>query len=360
MIKLATLLLIFILSSCSKDKAEPDLTSDTYVCLTQTVQNNYNRTQVIQSFDETIIQGIASIDVPDIDGAMGRNKDGYFHVRFQMGISGQADLATYSENVQALEYAIKSIEYSFQHQTANGDFQYIIPSDLSGQSPNDADLASGVSFFLSSLGLALNNFDQSTWYNSASMLTYKSRIETLRPDIENASLWLLTKKNVLEIADENAPNRLLFNALAYYSLGKWLENDELKTTGIYFANKAISKQHPNGYFIEGDGWDSSYQGVGINVGFNLYSLLPDSEPLKTTLWDCLSCATNWQKSRILVSGEISTQGNTRVYPGGEGFLGEEKRVDWLDTMIGFFMMSYLSNDSSYEIKANEIKNFYYP
>lgn len=116
--------------------------------------------------------------------------------------------------------------------------------------------------------------------------------------------------------------------------------------------------HPNGYFLEGDGWDSSYQGVGINVGFNLYTLLPDTEPLKSVLWNCLSCASDWQKSRVLASGEISTQGNTRVYPGGEGFLGEEKSIDWIDTMIGFFMMSYLTNDSSYTTKAIEIKNFY--
>jgi len=92
---------------------------------------------------------------------MSRNRDGYFHVCFQMGISLQADLPVYNENTQALEYAIKSIEYAFQHQTSNGDFQFVVPPDLSGETPNEADLASGVSFFLSSLGLVLNTLDQS-------------------------------------------------------------------------------------------------------------------------------------------------------------------------------------------------------
>ena len=289
---------------------------------------------------------------------MSRNRDGYFHVRFQMGISLQADLAVYNENTQALEYAIKLIEYAFQHQTSNGDFLFVVPPDLSGETPNEADLASGVSFFLSSLGLALNTLDQSNWYNSQSMSGYKNRIEILRPNIESAALWLLTKDQILEMADENAPNRLLFNALAFYSLGRWLDNSELKATGINFANNAISKKHPDGYFLEAGGWDSSYQGVGIHIGFNLYTLLPDTEILQTALWDCLSCATDWQKSRVLESGEISTQGNIRVYPGGEEFLGNEKRVAWVDTMTGFFVMAYLTNISSYSAKANEIKEFY--
>jgi hypothetical protein len=342
--------------SCSKDEEKP---IDAYVCQTQPLQNNYNRNQLIEAFDEAIIQGVASVDVPDPEGAMVRNKDGYFHVRFQMGISAQADWAIYNEDIQALEYSIKAIEYSFQHQTPVGDFQLMVPAELAGQLPTEADLASGVSFFLSSLGLALNAFDQSSWYNSSSIISYKSRIEALRPNIENAALWLLTKSDILEIADANAPNRLFYNALAFYSLGKWLGNDALKSAGISFASVAVEKKHPNGYFMEGEGWDSSYQGVGINVGFNLYTILADSEPLKPILWDCLSCATNWQRSRILPSGEISTDCNTRVFPGGEEFLGVVKQVDWIDTMIGFFMMSYLSNDASYFVKAEAVKSFYY-
>ncbi len=345
-----------IIASCSSEKMEPN---DAYVCQTRPIQNNYHRNQLLESFDESIVEGIASIDVPDSSGAMGRNKNGYFHVRFQMGISAQTDLAVYNDDIQALEYAIKSIEYAFQYQLPQGDFLLVVPTELEGQVPGKADLASGVAFFLSSLGLALNDFDQSLWYHSAALIAYKYRIEALRPNIENAAMWLLTQRSTLENADANAPNRLFFDALAFYSLGKWLGNDELKSAGLSFAGLAMAKKHPNGYFLEGDGWDSSYQGVGVNVGFNLYTLLVDSEPLKPILWDCLSCAVNWQQSRVLSNGEISTAGNTRVFPGGEDFLGVEKEVDWIDTMTGFFMMGYLSNDDSYITAAHEVMNYYY-
>ncbi len=349
---------LVLLLACAGDDSEPEITESSYQCQTISSQNNYTRIELLQSFDESILQGLASIDLPNEAGAMGRNKPGYFHVRFQMGIAGLADYAVRNEDIQALEYAIKAIEYAFEYQTMEGDFELIVPADLTDEIANEADMASAVSFFLSSLGLALNNFEQSAWYNAASMDVYKSRIDTLRPSIAAAAAWLATKKEILEIADGHAPNRLLFNALSFYSLAVWLDDTTLQTIGISFAEQAISKKHPNGYFIEGGGWDSSYQGVAINVGFSLYSLLPDSEPIKPNVWECLSCATDWQKSRIRTTGEISSEGNTRVYPGGESFLGNEKAIDWIDTMVGFFMMGYYSNDQSYEIKATEVKDFY--
>jgi len=224
MIKLLFPLTVLFYFSCTPDKDGDDLPPGNYKCSTLAIQNNYSRAELIDEFDESILQGIASIDVPNSEGAMGRNKNGYFHVRFQTGLSAQADYAVHSESTQALEYAVKAIEYAFEYQLEDGNFDLIVPESLAGQTPGEADIASGVSFFLSSLGLALNNFEESSWYNSSALSAYKNRVETLRPKIESAATWLLTQKDVLGVADQNAPNRLLFNALAFYSIGKWLNN----------------------------------------------------------------------------------------------------------------------------------------
>ncbi|MDX2130316.1 MAG: hypothetical protein SFU91_14875 [Chloroherpetonaceae bacterium] len=348
---------LMLLTSC-KEKDEFVKDNSNYQCQIIPNQNNLTRNQLLQSFDSNILQGLASVDVPNSEGAMSRNKNGYFHVRFQVGILAQSDYAVAKQNSQALEYAIKSIEYSFAKQQPDGNFELVVPPNLASQTPNQADLASGVSFFLASVGLALNNFEQSSWYNSTTMASYKNRIEALRPKITLAANWLLAQKNILETADQNAPNRLFFNALALYGLGIWLNDNNLKNAGISFTNLGISKKHPEGYFLEGNGWDSSYQGVSLNVGFNLYSILPNSLNLKANLWNCLSCASDWQKSRILASGEISTQGNIRVYPGGESFLGEPKQVDWIKSMVGLFAMGYYSNSNTYISVASKIKEFY--
>jgi hypothetical protein len=357
--KIQTVILttLLLLISC-KEKDELITDKNSYQCQISPLQNNLTRSQLLLSIDNEILQGLADIDIPNTEGAMGRNKNGYFHVRFQMGILGQSDYSVSYQNIQALEYTIKSIEYSFSQQLSNGNFKLVVPSNLSNQIPNEADLASGVSFFLSSLGLALNNFEQSNWYNSEAVVSYKSRIELLRPKIILAANWLLGQKEILKIADKNAPNRLFFNALAFYSLGVWLKDENLKSVGISFIELGISKKQLKGYFLEGDGWDSSYQGVSLNVGFNLYSILPNDLNLKTELWNCLSCATDWQKSRILESGEISTEGNVRVYNGGESFLGQEKQIDWIKTMVAFFMMGYYSNQNAYILTANKIKGYY--
>lgn len=351
-----TTTLILLMCCAHKDEFLQD--ANNYQCQTISVQSHLTRTQLLQSFDSNILERLASVDVPNAEGAMGRNKKGYFHVRFQVGILGQSDFAVKEQNIQAMENTIKSIEYSFAWQLPDGNFQIIIPPELSEQVPNQADLASGVSFFLASVGVALNSLDQSIWFNSSAMTSYKNRIETLRPKIALAANWLLTQKNILEVADQNAPNRLFFNALSLYSLGSWLNDENLKNAGISFANLGISQRHAKGYFLEGNGWDSSYQGVSLNVGFNLYSILPDGLTLKTDLWNCLSCAADWQKSRILESGEISTQGNVRVYPGGESFLGVPKQVDWIKSMLGLFAMGYYANSNTYIMTANKIKEFY--
>lgn len=357
--KLLHIILTTFLLFTGCEEKDQWINDDAYQCQIIPIRNNLTRSQLLQSFESSILQGLASIDVPNSEGAMGRNKNGYFHVRFQVGILAQSDYAVTKQNSQALEYAIKSIEYSFSKQQSDGSFQLVIPPDLASQTPNQADLASGVSFFLASVGIALINFEQSAWYNSANNTNYKNRIEILRPKIAMAAHWLLSQKKVLEAADQNAPNRLFFNALAFYSLGTWLKDENLKSAGISFTNLGISKKSAKGYFLEGNGWDSSYQGVSLNVGFNLYSILPDTLSLKAELWNCLSCASDWQKSRILESGEISTQGNIRVYPGGERFLGQPKQVDWIKSTIGMFAMGYYTNSNTYIATATKIKTFYH-
>ena len=70
----------------------------------------------------------------------------------------------------------------------------------------------------------------------------------MRPQIQNSLNWLKTKQLILENYDLNAPNRLLFDAVAFYSLGKWLNDSNSKSIGLNFAQIGISKKTPNGYF----------------------------------------------------------------------------------------------------------------
>ena len=118
----------------------------------------------------------------------------------------------------------------------------------------------------------------------------------------------------------------------------------------------IQRNDTVGYFIEGGGWDSSYNGVAIKLGFELFTLIPNDsvQIVKDELEKAVTCATDWQKSRILATGEISTEGNTRVFPGGEEFLGNEKSVDVIKTVKALYYMATLSDKNEYELLALKV------
>lgn len=349
------MVLMTVLSACTSC-TEP--TPPSHACSVTSVSNSYTRDELLKAWDERILAQLAAAEAPDNEGAMGRNKDGYFHVRFQMGIGSQADDAVARQDAASLQRAVLAMEYSFRHQLPDGNFSLDIPEQLEGDMPTEGDLASGVAFFMSSLGTGLVTLDGSAWYQQPSNAAYRQRVEALREPVQRAAYWLASKRSVLEAADAYAPNRLFFDAVAFYSAGQWLKDDALTSIGLSFAKLALAQKHPDGYFIEGGGWDTSYQGVAIQVGLTLYSLLPEAETFKRNLWDQLSCAAEWQKQRVLPSGEISSEGNTRVYPGGELFLGEEKEMAWKSSVIAFHLSAYYTGKTAYADTAERIIAYY--
>ena len=79
---------------------------------------------------------------------------------------------------------------------------------------------------------------------------------------------------------------------------------------------------------------------------------------RNKLKTALQKSTEWQLSRILSSGEISQEGNTRVYAGGESFLGSEKGIDYAKTAKSFIYISVLTEDEGFERVAERILDFY--
>ena len=337
-------------------KSNPMVAPESYQCQTAPLKATFTQNELTRAFNPVIIDRLGQANLPDAQGAQSRNQVAYFHVRFQTGISPLADYAVGRENLTALDQVVRATEYSFAHQRPAGDFTLVIPSNMATQPPpTAADLASGVAFFLASAGPALLALDESDWYrNAAATAPHRARVAALRPAVQRAAAWLVQQRGILAAYDSLAPNRLYFDAVAYYSLGRYLNDEPTRQVGLRFARQAMRTQHGRGYYQEGSGYDSSYQGVGLAVGFRLLTLLPATEPLRTDLWNSLSCGTDWQASRVLASGEISTQGNTRVYPGGEAFLGAEKKVAWTSTMLACWDMYYFTGLDQYRELANRL------
>lgn len=326
-------------------------------CDKNLIKESHNFHKLIGSLPDYLVSGLTKN--PDLHGALGRNLKGYFHVRFQMDIGFLASYAVYFKSEDALQKFILAVEYSFDKQKPAGDFELIIPSDLEYLgTPAQADLASGTSFFISAVGSSLMLLQQSEWFTNRPNDALTQRLGALTSKFQRSLGYLKTQQTILKNADKEAPNRLFFNALAFYSLGSYLNDSEAMAIGLEFIELALAKQDAAGYYIEGDGFDSSYNGVSIRLGLLLLGILPPQNQVFNRLKESLSCSAQWQASRVLETGEISLKGNTRVYPGGEDFLGTAKEIAWVETLQAFYFIHSLSNDPYYESISKKIEMFY--
>ena len=353
--KIVFIIFLFcVFSSCSN----PEKTViDPPLCIVDANLRFYSQDEMTAAFRNDIIEKLATSNQTDAVGALDRNKTAYFHVRFQMGISPLADYAVDAQNSTALEMVVRAIEYSFKYQLPDGDFQLVIPPDLINTAvATEGDKVSGIVFFYSALGAGLLALQENSGFQA--QLASKQRVEVLIPKYQISLNYLKSKVTLLKQIDTDAPNRLFFDALAFYSMGKYLNDKDAMSIGIDFANLALAKKQTEGYFLEGIGYDSSYQGVGIAIGFRLLSVLKNDEPMCQVLYNNLACATRWEMKRIKPNGEISTEGNSRVYAGGETFLGKEKQVAYSSVIVALYNMYYYSGKEEYNDFANKVLAFY--
>ena len=325
------------------------------------IVNDYSYNDLLSLIGEDKL-GIA-VEKPAANGALGRNRDSYFHVRFQLAMSSVSDFAITTTRTDALEQFVNTVEYSFNHQLDGGNFEFSPPAELLNspdyQPPSEGDLVSATAFFASSLGIALLSLETSPWYTSSSEAQqFKEEVAMYSLPIEKTLDYLISKQHILLQYDAKAPNRLLFDALAYYCLGKYLERTDAQTVGFEFIEAALDLiDQQQGYFIEGGGWDSSYNGVALKLAMELFTFV-EEETMKGNLKGAITRAAEWQLSRIDNSGKISTDGNTRVYPGGEAFLGTEKGVDYAKTVKALYYFGYLTNNPEVIKIGDSVLSYY--
>ncbi len=350
--------IIMSLISCSKSSDSPD---DVHLDTSYEISNDLSYNAIISQFgSERLAQGV---EQPDSGGALGRNKDGYFHVRFQLNMTSISDFVIATERIDALQHLSNTISYSFERQMNDGSFEFSPPEELVNSPdytpPSTGDLESGTAFFASSLGLSLLSLQNSNWFlSSEETQAIKQEIETFKPAIEKTLNYLIVNKEILAGYDAKAPNRLLFDALAFYSLGKYLEREDAQNIAFEFIESSlILTDSAEGYFIEGGGWDSSYNGVAIKLAMEIFCLINQSDQ-KSRLGAAIVAATAWQISRINESGEVSSEGNTRVFEGGETFLGEEKGIDYAKTVKALYYFGNLAGSSEIIELGDTVLEFY--
>jgi hypothetical protein len=248
---------------------------------------------------------------PDAEGMASYNKDGFKSPEFQAGAMHYLVRAIVRRDERCVAEGWNAIEATFRYQTEAGGF---------GRKGAPHGGPSAVAFWLAEL-------DQAVLVLRDSELgpKYKERIKSLLPKIHKAARWLALPSNRTRLKhdDADAPNRLLFDALAYGLSGVLCGNDELKQTGRRFVDLAMAQYGTSdSVFLEKGGWDSSYQAVATLklLVWTLY--FPDRK-----LNAAVARAIRWELSRVGPEGDIDVAGNTRTGLAQEQWMGHPKGVN---------------------------------
>lgn len=316
--------------------------------------------QTVLAKMEAAKPGIFPISEPGDDGALGRNKsDGrYSTVRWQLDLLALVEGGVLKGATNLVEAGLRAMEYGFRRQEPDGGFRYD-PIPGVSQTPTAGDLASGASFYLASVGAAVFLLDRSAWFRSnADCAPLRVRLTALDPSLSAALSYLKSKQVLLMEYDAQAPNRLLFDAMGAVGLARYLGDAAGLELAQSFCERALGLQDREGWFKEGAGYDSSYQAVGALNLFYVAMMWPQGES-REKFTEAFYRGASWECTRVLPSGEVSTFGNTRVYPGGESFLGSQKTMAALSVAQCFYAAGGLFEDPLWNDWGARVVKFYF-
>jgi hypothetical protein len=248
---------------------------------------------------------------PDADGMVSYNQGGFKSPEFQRGAMHYLVRAVVRQDQRCIDEGWQAIDATFRQQSEKGNF---------GRDGAPHGGPSAVAFWLADLSQALLILRESDLAPK-----YQRRIDELIPKVHQAARWLAQPRyqERLQREDAEAPNRLLFDALAYGLSGLLAGDDELKQVGRRFVDLAMTHfRASDGVFLEKGGADSSYQAVAT-LKLQVWTLhFPDK-----TLDAAIDLAIRWELGRIGPDGQIDVTGNTRTGLGQEQWMGHDKGVN---------------------------------
>jgi hypothetical protein len=245
---------------------------------------------------------------PNADGMAGYNRDGFKSPEFQCGAMHYLVRAIVRRDQRCIAEGWTAIDATFRYQTEQGGFSR-------QGAPHGGP--SAVAFWLAELDQAVLVLRESEFGPK-----YKERIEQLVPKIHKAARWLALPRYQARLKhdDADAPNRLLFDALAFGLSGVLAGDDELKQLGRRYVDLAMTHyRESDGVFLEKGGHDSSYQAVAA-LKLQVWTLyFPDKK-----LDAAIEKSVRWELGRVGPDGRVDTTGNTRTGQGQEHWMGHEK------------------------------------
>ncbi|MEH2286665.1 hypothetical protein [Nostoc sp.] len=244
---------------------------------------------------------------------------------------------------QAIEAGFKMFDWGFAHQANDGSFF------ITG------DRFHSTSFFVEAVAHTLLVIQQSPYSEK-----YADQVAKYKPLVHRAARWMI-KPNIWKIGiGRNKPytHRRYLVAIALGLTGKLTGDQEL----IEYAHKSLkdglSLQRPDGVNPEKNGHDSSYQMVGVIYAQRWVTYFPQDE-ITPKVVAMINKSLLWEQTRMLPSGEIITEGNTRTAGQEKGRSGKVKSMDRRPVLRAFAYWASVTNNQKWEESARKLTKFYY-
>lgn len=287
--------------------------------------------------------------VIDDNGAAGRNLEGFLEVSTQRVAAKMIMRGIAHDDEGFVEKGMKAIEYGFAHQNEDGSFQY--DPRVKELGANDADLLEAGAFFMQAVGHSYLLLNQSRFSEK-----YRERLSSLEPNIRSALSWLGNNRQTLLDKARHAPNRLVFDGLAFKLNGIILGDEDYQSIGDEFIRENLNTQRDDGVFVEHGGHDSSYQAVSL-FKLQIYWMYSDEGELRDRIASSVEKGMLWEKARIKDTGEVDVTGNTRTGNCQETFLGKCKDVSYPEVIMGFLYYAGISGEKEFEALAEKVMSY---
>ncbi len=311
---------------------------------------------MLSKVDLNLLSFLASTGVIDTNtGALGRNRPSFISVGFQRYSSRFITYGILTKNIKLIEIGILGIEYPLKYQQPDGSFIDYSSGILGTSHPGS------VAFYMHDVGHSIVLCQNSQWFQGSTETGYlRSRIEKLKPAVTSSLDWLMLHQSNLVKGDGNGngTNRLWVDANAFYLTGRALKRADAVSLGGKFATLALQQQSSTGAFLEKNGFDSSYQGVSLQQALVYFTNLSSNAAQRPLVWAAIQRGIQLEMKYILPTGELQTEGNTRVYAGGEAYFGLEKNVDYLALIQSLNYYYVLTQDPIIKSAADRTYAYY--
>ena len=256
-------------------------------------------------------------------------------------------LLTY--DVATIDAALRLLDWGFARQVADGSFA------------GSGDPFHSTSFFVVAAAHTCLFFQRAAASGQYPLAgRYLGRIADYLPRIRRAARWMAGPSVWSPGLAGNAPfthRRYLVGAAVGLS-GVLTADSALIERAHAVIEDGLSLQRADGSNPERGGHDSSYQMTGVVFAQYWAAYLP-TDPLTPAVRAMIGRALGWEATRVLPTGEVTAEGNTRTAGQERSRSGAIKGVAYSRVIRGFASWAALTGDPAWAERAWRVGRYYY-